>query len=379
MARFPWFALLRTTTLVALVGSSALVVDYLSPVPSFCGAGSGCGVVQQSPLAHLGSLGVPLAPAGLMAFTALYTLSLLPGDRRRLAAHAAMLGGLIGASLLLVQGIGIGVFCSLCTIVDVSAIITGVAGGMLLRSDAVMFARDPLRDRSWMALGVLAVSAPLLWPTVRPTPDAPPAIASYMKPGKINVIEFVDFQCPFCRVFHPRLKAIVAEYGERVHFVRLDLPLAMHPLARGAARAHVCAVAQAKGDQMADALFDAEDLSETGLLRAGEKVGIDRQALKTCLAAPATEAAVVRSEKLLRDANLLEGLPTTFVGGTMLVGAQEDATLRDAFDRAGTGGMPGVPAPVFVAVLVLGALGIVVLGRTKADEPPAAPEPAKSA
>jgi len=352
-------------TLVALVGSSALVVDYLSPVPSFCGAGSGCGVVRESPLAHLGSLGVPLPAVGLMAFTALYTLSLLPGERRRLAAYAAVLGGLVGAALLLVQGVGIGVFCSLCTIVDAGAIVAGVAGGMLLRGEAPLLTRDPLRDRAWIALGVLAVSSPLLWPSVRPTPDVPPAIAGYMKPGKINVIEFVDFQCPFCRLFHPRLKAIVAEYGDRVHFVRLDLPLAMHPLARGAARAHVCAVAQAKGDAMADALFDAEDLSEPGLLRAGDKVGIDQNALKACLAAPGTEAAVVRSEKILRDTNLLEGLPTTFVGATMLVGAQEDATLRDAFDRAGTGGMPGVPAPFFVAVLALGALGIVVFGRVK--------------
>jgi predicted DsbA family dithiol-disulfide isomerase len=365
VARFPWFTLLRAATLTALVGSSALVVDYLSPIPSFCAPGSGCDVVRENRLSHLGDLGVPLPAVGLMAFTAVYTLSLLPGGRRGLAAPASIVGGFLGLALLLVQAFSIGVFCGLCALVDVGAIVAGIAGAafLLVERSGAKPARDPLRDRAWIALGVLAVSAPLVWPSVRPDPEVPPSIASYYKPGKINVVEFVDFECPFCRLFHPKLKAIVAEYGDRVHFVRLDLPLAMHPLARGAARAHVCAVGMGKGDAMADALFDTEDLTEPGLLRAGEKVGIEKSTLKECMALPATEAAVVRSERLLRDAKLLQGLPTTFVGNVMLVGAQEDATLRDAFDRAGTGGMPGVPGPVFLGVFVVAALAVVFFGR----------------
>jgi protein-disulfide isomerase len=217
-----------------------------------------------------------------------------------------------------------------------------------------------------MALGALAVSAPLLWPSLRPTPPVPPAIAKFHVPGKINVVEFVDFQCPHCRFFHPRLKAILAEYGDRVHFTRLDLPLQSHPLARGAARAHVCAAARGKGDAMADALFETEDLEEAGLIKAGEKVGLDGAELRRCLAAPTTEAAVVRSERILLDANLLEGLPTTFVGSTMLVGTQEDATLRDAFDRAAADDpLPGVPGPVFIGAMAAAALAIVWFGRDK--------------
>jgi protein-disulfide isomerase len=376
VARFPWLALLRVATLVSLVGSSALVVDYLGPVPSFCGAGSGCSAVRESPLSHLGALGVPLPAIGLMAFTALYTLSLLPGDRRRLAVPAAIVGGVLGTLLLLVQGFGLGVFCSLCTMVDTGALVAGTAGTVLLGGKWTQgVGSDVLRDRAWMALGVLAVSAPLIWPSVRPTPDVPSAIASYMKPGKINVVEFVDFECPFCRIFHPRLKAIVAEYGDRVNFVRLDLPLDMHPLARGAARAHVCAVAKKKGDEMADALFETEDLSKKGLLEAGKKIGLGPDALERCLEDPDTEAEVVRSERILRDAKLLEGLPTTFVGSTMLVGAQEDATLRDAFDRAQGGGMPGIPAPLFMLVATGVAVAIVVIGRVKpsSGEPGAPP------
>jgi predicted DsbA family dithiol-disulfide isomerase len=313
-----------------------------------------------------------------MAFTALYTLSLLPGERRRLAGRVAILAGILGAALIYVQAFRIRVFCSLCTLVDLAAIVAAVAGAAYLaargRGETTP---EPLRDGAWMALGALAVSAPLLWPSLRPTPPVPPAIAKYHVPGKINVVEFVDFQCPHCRLFHPRLKAIIAEYGERVAFTRLDLPLKMHPLARSAARAHVCAVARGKGEAMADALFETADFEEAGLLKAGEKAGLDGAELRRCLAAPETEAAVVRSERILLDAKLLEGLPTTFVGSTMLVGTQEDATLRDAFDRAATDGpLPGVPGPVFIGVIAVGALAIVWFGRDKGEaaRPASAPK-----
>jgi protein-disulfide isomerase/uncharacterized membrane protein len=373
VARFPWLALLRAAVLVALLGSSALVVDYLSPQPSFCGAGSGCSVVRQDELSHLGGLGVPLPAVGLMAFTALYTLSLLPGDRRRLAGGVAILAGTAGALLLYVQAFRIRVFCSLCTLVDVAAIVAAVAGALYLAArQRGATPVEPLRDGGWMALGALAVSAPLLWPSVRPAPPVPPAIAKFHLPGKINVVEFVDFQCPFCKLFHPRLKAVIAEYSDRVHFTRLDLPLKMHPLARGAAHAHVCAVARGKGDAMADALFETDDLEHAGLLAAGEKVGLERADLERCLAAPETEAAVARSERILLDAKLLEGLPTTFVGATMLVGAQEDATLRDAFDRAGAGTMPGIPGWAFVLLMTVAGAGVVWFAR---KSEPASAEP----
>ncbi len=371
MARFPWLATLRLAVLASLAGSSALVVDYLSPVASYCGANSGCGQVRQHALSHLGSLFVPLPAVGLMAFTAVYTLSLLPGERRRLAAIAAIVGGVGGAALLLVQKLAIGVFCSLCTVVNVGAVIAGIAGALYLASLDEGPAPEPLRDWAFMALGALAVSAPLAWPQLRPAPDLPPGVAAYYEPGKINVVEFVDFECPFCRLLHPKLKAVVREYGDRVNFVRLDLPLAMHPRARAAAHAHACATERGKGDAMADALFTTEDLSTAGLLRAGESVGLDRSYVQRCLGAKRTEEAVVGTERILRDSGRLEGLPTTFVGTAMLVGTQEEATLRDAFDRAEQGTQGGVPGPVFVAAVVIAALLVMWFGRARgAMEPP---------
>jgi protein-disulfide isomerase/uncharacterized membrane protein len=380
VAKVSALVVLRAAALVALLGSSALTIDYLSPVPSYCGATSGCAAVQHSGWGYLGAH-VPLPALGLVGFTAVLTLSLLPGRRRHAAAPIAVAGGLAALVLLGIQGLKLGVFCSLCVGVDSAAVVAGAAGAAFLLLGSAGAAagsstldddgdlREPLRDGAWIALGVLAVTAPLLWPTVRPIPDVPREIGRYYLPGKINVVEFVDFQCPFCRLYHPELKKVAAEYGDRVNLVRLDLPLAMHPLARGAAKAHLCAVARGKGEALANALFEAEDLSLPGLLKAGASVGLDPKELGHCMADPAMDREASKSEELLTRLGLLEGLPTTFVGAKMLVGAVEEPALRDAFEQALVGAHRGVPAPVYVTALVLAVGASVWFGRRRSSQP----------
>jgi predicted DsbA family dithiol-disulfide isomerase/uncharacterized membrane protein len=379
--------ILRAAVLVALLGSSALTIDYLSPIPSFCGAASGCGTVQRSGFGYLGSAHVPLPALGLVGFTAVLTLSLLPGGRRRAAAPIAIAGGLMGALLLAVQWFKIHAICVLCAGVDLAAVVAAAAGSALLltRSKDAWpavgdtpstnpYASEPFKDGAWIALGVLAVTAPLLWPSLQPLPDVPREIAAYYAPGKINVVEFVDFQCPFCRLYHPELKKVAAEYGDRVHLVRLDLPLAMHPLARGAARAHVCAVARGRGEELANVLFEAEDLNVPGLLKAAASVGLDPKELDACMKAPVTEREVSKSEELLTRLGLLQGLPTTFVGSKMIVGSVEAPVVREAFEQAAAGAHHGVPAPIYAAVVVLAAAASLWFGRRgRTPDRPVAP------
>jgi protein-disulfide isomerase/uncharacterized membrane protein len=367
--------------LVALLGSSALTIDYLSPVPSFCGATSGCGVVQHSGWGYLGSWHVPLPALGLVGYTAVLTLSLLPGTRRYAAAPMAIAGGFAAAALLAIQWLKIGTFCVLCVSVDSAALVAATAGVAFLvlgsrqrslraTADALGAASDPaleepLRDGGWIALGMLAVTAPLVWPSVQPLPDVPREIAAYYAPGKINVVEFVDFQCPFCRLYQPELKKVVEEYGDRVHFVRLDLPLQMHPLARGAARAHVCATEHGRGEELANALMATEDLSTGGILKAGASVGLDTGELERCMNAPETNREVGKSEELLTRLGLLQGLPTTFIGSKMVVGAVEAPALREAFDQALVGAHHGIPAPIYVVIVLVAASACVWFGRKK--------------
>ena len=356
-----WPTLLRLALLFALAASSALAIDYLSSNPAFCSGTSGCGDVRRSGWGYVGR--VPVPALGVVAFAALLSLSLGPPALRRFTAYAAMLGALVAGALIVVQALVIHAFCWLCLVVDVAAIVAGAAGVALVvkrleGSEASDPSKEPLARWAWGTLGALAVAAPVLWPALRPAADLPAGVRERQVAGKINVVEFVDFECPFCRMFHPTLKKIVKEYGDRVHFVRLDLPLESHARARGAAKAHLCADEQQAGDRMAEALFEAEDLTSEGLVTVAKAVGLDLPRFEHCIAAPRTEQRLVAVENILRDAGMLQGLPTTFVGNAMLVGAQDDVALRDAFERAARGGGGGgIPGYAYLAgVLTLATL-----------------------
>src|SRR5690606_14821924 len=132
-----------------------------------------------------------------------------------------------------------------------------------------------LHPAGWAVLGALAVLAPWLWPKLKPAPPVPAKVAAYYEPGKINVVEFADFQCPFCRRLHTQLKNIIEDYAGRVNFVRLHMPLASHAHARPAARAAVCAAKQGKEEAMADRLFEAESLEQESLLSEARALGLN--------------------------------------------------------------------------------------------------------
>jgi predicted DsbA family dithiol-disulfide isomerase/uncharacterized membrane protein len=368
------FGVLRLALVLAMAASAALTVDYLSANPSFCGATSGCGVVRRSGWGYVGPAPVPLL--GLLAFASVLSLSLGSAALRRMANWAAVAGALIAAALLVVQGVVIGAYCAFCTLVDAFAMLSGVSAGLLLvlgsRAERRHLATDPavvaggLRTWAWGALGALAIAAPLVWPALRPAGDLPAGVRERHVPGKINVVEFVDFECPFCRMFHPTLKKVVDEYGARVNFVRLDMPLESHPHARGAAKAHLCAGAQRAGDRMAEALFETEALDEPGLVAAAKSLGLDVKRFEECLASPKTEAELREVENILRDSGMLQGLPTTFVGSAMLVGAHDDVALRDAFERAARGADDdGIPGWAYAGVIVALAGGVAFFGRRR--------------
>jgi uncharacterized membrane protein/predicted DsbA family dithiol-disulfide isomerase len=363
VTRALWPTLLRVALLFALGTSAALTIDYLSSNPAFCSATSGCGAVRRSGFGYLGP--VPVPALGLLAFSAVLALSLGPASVRRWSGWAAMLGALIAGALIVIQALVIRKFCWLCIVVDVAAIVAGAAGLALVVKNLEGepgSAKSPLRAWAWGALGALAVVSPLLWPALRPAGELPAGVRDRHVPGKINVIEFVDFECPFCRMFHPTLKKVVNEYGDRVNFVQLDLPLESHAHARGAAKAHLCADEQHARARMAEALIESEDLTEKGILASAANLGLDVDRLQKCIASDATEQKLAGVESILRDSGMLQGLPTTFVGSTMIVGAQDEVALRDTFERAARGDdAGGLPAPAYLGIVgLLG--GLIVWG-----------------
>jgi predicted DsbA family dithiol-disulfide isomerase/uncharacterized membrane protein len=378
-----WIALLRLFALVALAASAALFVDYTSPAAAFCGAGSGCAAVRGSGFGYLvvGGAPIPVPVFGLVGFSALYVASLVerPELRQKLVLALGGGGALVALLLIALQWFAIESFCTFCVVADVAAIAAGACAVLYAR--AAHGADDEPRSKSkpgpeadllktwaWVALAALAVAAPLLWPRLRPQPELPAGVLALYQPDKINVVEFADYECPFCRMLHGRLKSLVAEYPGKVNFVRLNMPLQSHPSARDAARAGVCAELQHKGDEMADRLFAAEDLSPEANRRAAQELGLDPAAFDRCVASPETDRMIDAQAKILRDAGF-EGLPTTYVGSVRIIGARDEEVFRDALARAERReGEKGIPGPVFLGLLFVMIGAVIGVGRSSAKQ-----------
>jgi len=356
----PWLLILRIATLVALLASAALLSDYAAGSPSFCSASSGCGAVRASQYSHVTLAGkfLPLPVFGVLGFAGLYAASLLS---RRLLFVAAGLGGAVALWLLVVQAFVLKQFCWLCVTTDLAGLVAaGAAFGLAKQKspDSSLL----LPAWSWWCLGLLALAAPLLWPFVKVRPSVPGPVLAYYVPGKLNVVEFADYQCPACRRFHEILKPVLARYGDRVHFVRLNKPLVSHFYARDAAGAAICGEAQGKLEGMADALFKAQDLSPAGLEAAAASVGLDAKQFEACMLTSETNARVDREAALL-SGDEFEGLPTTYIGGQRLLGVRSAAELDDALERAARGeGVSGVAWYVYVPAVMLLALLMVRVG-----------------
>jgi predicted DsbA family dithiol-disulfide isomerase/uncharacterized membrane protein len=352
---------------MALAFSAALFVDYTGSVPTFCGVNSGCAAVRGSGYGYYVMLGVPvpLPVFGMLGFAVLLGVA-LTRELRRWVPPIAAIGGIAALALFGIQVFAIKHLCSLCVVVDTLGMLAAVAAWVLWKGQP----SDPnaefgLRWGAWPALSVLALLAPLGWPRVRPAPAVPAAVLSLYQPGKINVVEFADYECPFCRRLHPELKTVIASYPGKVHFTRLNLPLRSHEFAHGAAEAQVCAREQGKGDEMADLLFAAEDLRPAENRVQARLLKLDMAAYDACIASGKADAVIDAESKILID-NGLQGLPTTFVGGKTIIGAQSEEAFRDAFDRAERGEEDrGIPAPAYWLSILALVCGVIWVGRVR--------------
>jgi predicted DsbA family dithiol-disulfide isomerase/uncharacterized membrane protein len=353
---------LRLALLVAIGVSAALLIDYYRPLPAFCDVGSGCYKVRGSGYGSI--LHVPLPLLGLVGFTSVMAISLVHNNELapRITRVLALVGAVVGALLLLLQGFKLQVFCKLCVAVDVAAMIAGVSSLFLHRAED---SAAPARAR-WLWPGATAVAMvlPGLWGVLQPSPPVPSEIASLWVPEKINVVEFVDFQCPFCRELHPIMLALVSEYAGRVHFVRLNVPLPSHADARSAARAYCCAEEQHKGDEMADALFRSRDISTAGCERLAASLGLSLSDYKACVSSTSTDARIDDEYRLAKQAGL-GGLPTVWIGDRLFVGLQPMEAFRSAFVEAARGKTTRLPTAllwvVFAAALAaVGAIAVRV-------------------
>ncbi len=177
-------------------------------------------------------------------------------------------------------------------------------------------------------------------PTPSPTP-APSAVKVSTdddarlgsEEASVEVIEFSDFQCPFCSRVAPTMKQIVDEYGDQVSFVYRDFPLeSIHPMALPSAIAAEC-VKEQGGDEAYfeyhDKLFENQrTLSNSNLKSWAQDLGYD---ISSCLD---SQKYLDEVKKDLSDGQSagVRGTPATFINGKIISGACPYNTFSQAID-----------------------------------------------
>lgn len=148
----------------------------------------------------------------------------------------------------------------------------------------------------------------------------------------VTIVEFSDFQCPYCVKAEPTVKEVVAAYPGKVRLVYRDYPLPGHPLAPKAAEAAHCAGDQGKYWQMHDRLFAAGGKLEVESLKGyAKEVGLDAAKFDACLDS-GEKASVVAFHKKAGDEAGVNGTPAFFINGRLISGAQPVEAFKQAID-----------------------------------------------
>ncbi len=139
----------------------------------------------------------------------------------------------------------------------------------------------------------------------------------------ITIVEFSDYQCPFCRRAEPVIEEVLKRYEGKVRFVYRQFPLdRIHPQARGASEAALCAHDQGRFWDYHERLFvEGADLAPEALESHAEALELDLAAFRSCVQERRHQAQVEADVSEGRAAGVT-GTPAFFVNGIVLKGAQ---------------------------------------------------------
>ena len=162
--------------------------------------------------------------------------------------------------------------------------------------------------------------------------DSDPSIGN--PKAKVTIVEFSDFQCPYCLRVSPTLKKIRATYGDKVRLVWTDFPLTqIHPQAFKAGDAGHCAAEQGKFWEYHDQLFgNQQALMPDDLKKYAAALGMDAGRFDSCLDM-SKHAEVVRDGVAQGTRLGINSTPTVFVNGRRVEGAQAYEVFAAAIDE----------------------------------------------
>lgn len=154
------------------------------------------------------------------------------------------------------------------------------------------------------------------------------------KDAKVTVIEFSDFECPYCKRSQDTTKQLREQYKDKIRWVFRDYPLPFH---RNAMFAHVaanCSIEQNKYWDYFKVLFEnSENLVKENVILLAEKVGLDKSKFNACLANSEKISEEIQADIADGQAVGVNGTPAFFINGIFVEGAQPIGAFQKIIDE----------------------------------------------
>ena len=152
------------------------------------------------------------------------------------------------------------------------------------------------------------------------------------KDAPVMLVEFADYECPYCQKVAPEIPKLMAEFGNKLAVSFKDFPLPMHSHAEKAAEATRCAADQGKYWEYHNILFNSKQLDVDQLKEHAKALHLDEAKFSACLDSGST-AAAVQKDRQEGVALGLSGTPSFFINGHYFSGALDYETLRENINR----------------------------------------------
>lgn len=159
--------------------------------------------------------------------------------------------------------------------------------------------------------------------------------------AEIVIVEFSDFQCPYCRKFHDdTYQALLDAYPGKIRFVYRNLPLtSIHPDAMPSAIASLCAGDQNAYWEFNEKLFSNEALDEAAFIQYATELGLNVDTFTACLSSGSHDEEI--NADMDFSLNLgVQSTPTFFINGLAIVGAQPLANFQQIINKELAGEIP---------------------------------------
>lgn len=226
----------------------------------------------------------------------------------------------------------LGLFVGVCsvTIVGLSLVVGMLLSGKSLGGSPALAANNqPSIPTQPTDLGAQVAAAP-----VKPVDEKTDHIRG-AKNAKVTLIEYSDYECPFCLRHETSIQQALKDYPNDVRVIYRHFPLtSIHPEAQKAAEAAECAGQQGKYWEMHDGIFKANTDGAMSVAKWKELAAtlkLDVNKFNTCLDGGAMAALVAQQTQDGSNAGV-QGTPGTFVNGTLVEGAVPYATLKSMID-----------------------------------------------